>query len=176
MSRELTNLVESFENKFNPGNTPSGARLANREIGKRIGVLLKDKKIDPERVSFKGLHETLVKDKGLEENIVASAFPVIASELISKVIIDAYEAYPKVGDSLVRTVPSKLQESKIVGWKAIGAIREVKERENYGQVDPPDEKFVRIANKKYGGLMYLTKESIFFDQTGDLIDRARDLG
>lgn len=176
MSRELVSLVEAFENKHNSGGTPAGQRVAHAEIGKKVHELVESKKLDPQRVSFKGLHESLVVSRGLEENIVSSAFPVIAGELISSVIIQAYQAFPKSGDKLVRTVPSRLKESKIVGWKAIGVIRQVNEREPYSQVTPPDEKYVRIQNKKYGGLMDLTREAIFFDQTGELLDRARSLG
>jgi hypothetical protein len=170
MSKELVNLVEAYETKF------SNRKVAHAEIGKKIRSLIEEKKLDVDRISFKGLWEQTVEKRDLSENLTSSAFPVIAGEIISKVMIDAYTVFPKVGDSLVRTVPSRLKESKIAGWKAIGIIKQVHERESYSQVTPPDEKYVRIANEKFGGLLDLTKEAIFFDQTGELIDRARMLG
>jgi len=176
MSREIVNLVESYETKYNPSGTEVGNRVAHRELGTKVRELVESKKINPERVNFKGLYVKLVEEKQLEENVVASAFPVIAGEIISSVIIQAYQAFPKIGDRLVRTVPSRLEESKIPGWTPIGRIRKLKERENYSQAEPPEEKIFRIRNHKHGGLMDLTKESVFFDQTGQLLDRARGLG
>lgn len=170
MSRELIQLAEAYENKG------SDKRTAHLEMGKHVRRLIEEKKLDPQRVSFQGLYEQLVSRKNLEENLSSSAFPVISSEIISSVIIAAYQAFPKSGDRLVRTVPSKLKVSNIAGWKAIGVIRKVNEREPYGQVTPPDEKTITIKNYKYGGLMDLTKESLFFDQTGELLNQARQLG
>lgn len=173
---KIKDIAESFERKFNPSGTADGRRTAHRELGAEVKKLVEEKKLDVNRVSFKALWEQLVADRGLEENIVSSAFPTIAGEIISSVMIQAYQAFPKAGDRLVRTVPTRLKTSQIVGWKAIGKVSQVNERQPYGQVTPPDEKTITIENKKYGGLMDLTKEAIFFDQTGELIDRARGLG
>lgn len=173
--RKIRELVEAYENKFE-GKTPAGTLAAHEEVSKAIREMIKEKKLAPEKVDFRGLWEQLVVMRDLEENIVSSGFPNIAGEIISSAIIQGYESFPKAGDKLARTVPSKLKVSLIPGWKAIGKIREVHEREKYGQVQPPDEKTVTIKNRKYGGLMDLTKEDIFFDQTGQLIDRARGVG
>jgi hypothetical protein len=174
--RALIDLVEAYERKHNPSGTQAGVRAAHRAIGEDVKKLVEEKKLDPMKISFKGLFEQLVAEKDLEENLSSSAFPTIAGEIISSVMIQAYQAFPKAGDRLVRTVPSRLKVSMIAGWKAIGKVAQVNERQPYGQVVPPDEKTITIDNKKYGGLMDLTKESIFFDQTGELIDRARGLG
>lgn len=170
MSKDLIQLVEAYEGKI--GNR----REAHVQIGKKVKKLIESKELKVDRISFKGLWEQLVQKRHLEENLTSSAFPTIAGEIISQAVIDGYTSFPKNGDNLVRTVPSKVKESKVAGWKAIGTIKEVREREAYSQTVPPDEKFFRIQNKKYGGLLDLTKESIFFDQTGDLLNRARMLG
>lgn len=176
MSRQLVELVEAYERKHNPGGSFSGQKKAIRAIGEDVHKLCEANKINIERVSMRALWESLVVKRDLEENISSSAFPIIASELISKVMIDSYTAFPKASDRLVRTVPSKQKVSQIVGWKAIGKIGRVNEREPYGQVDPPDEKNVQIRNFKHGGTLDLTKEALFFDQTGQLLDDARGLG
>jgi hypothetical protein len=101
MSREIKSLVEGFQAKFNPSGTDSGRRIANREIGKKVAELLESKKLDPARVSFKSLFESLVgpvgADSGMElvENLSSSAFPNIAGQIISKVMIDGYKEYPE---------------------------------------------------------------------------------
>lgn len=174
--REIINLVEAYEKKHNPSGTTAGAKVAHRAMADDIKKLIESKKLDPARVNFKALWEHTITKRDLEENISSSAFPVIAGEIISSVIIAAYQAFPKAGDKLVRTVPSKLKTSMIAGWKAIGKISALNERQPYGQVTPPDEKTVTIKNQKYGGLLDLTKEAIFFDQTSELMDQTRGLG
>lgn len=175
-TRDFVQLVEAYERKYNPSDNTKGRRLAHRMVGEDVRKLIEGGKLDVSRLSFQSMYRSLVEDQDLEENLSSSAFPIIAGEIISSVIIQAYEAFPKAGDRLVRTVPSKLKVSQIPGWKAIGKIKKVNEREPYPQVVPPDEKSVTIRNYKRGGIMDLTKECLFFDQTGELLDRARDLG
>ncbi len=176
MERDIVSLVEAFEKKFNPSETPKGLRIAHREIGKAVQGLLESKKLDPMRVNLRALYESLVVDMDLEENLTSSAFPNISGEIISKVMIDGYEQFPKDHERLVRTVPSKLKVSRVAGWSALGSITQVNEKQDYPEIVPPDEKVQTIANYKYGGVLSLTKEDIFFDQTGELLNRARQIG
>lgn len=174
--RNIIQLVEAYEKKFAPAGTPRELRAAHREIGKEVGKLLAEGKLDPTKVSFRTLWEGLVTSQDLEENLTSSAFPNISGQIISKVMIDAYEAFPKEADKLMRTVPSKLKVSRIAGWTALGTIERVQERQDYPELQPPDEKIQTIVNKKYGGILSLTKEDIYFDQTGELVDRAKQIG
>src|SRR5882724_4944348 len=181
MSRSIVELCESFQKKFNPSETERGSRIANREIGNKVKELLEAKKLDPLKISFRALYESLVGPISSRElmeagNLASSAFPNIAGQIISKVMIDGYSQFPKDVDRLVRTVPSKLKTSRVVGWSAIGFVQQVNEKEDYPEIIPPDEKMQTIKNLKYGGLLSLTREDIFFDQTGELIDRARMIG
>jgi hypothetical protein len=91
-------------------------------------------------------------------------------------MIDGYQEFPKDVEKLCRTVPSKLKTSRVVGWSAIGFVQQVNEKEEYPEIIPPDEKMQTIKNLKYGGLLSLTREDLFFDQTGELVDRARMIG
>ncbi len=181
-NRGIVELVEAFKRKFNPSETQEGRRAANREIGAAVRVALKEGKLNPESVSFKSLWEQIVGPIGsrgemfLVENLTSSAFPNISGEIISKVMIDAYDAFPKDADKLVRTVPSRLKVSRVAGWTALGTVERVNEKQAYPELSPPDEKIQTIKNFKYGGLLSLTKEDIFFDQTGELVDRARQIG
>lgn len=181
MSRGILELCESYQKKFNPSETERGARIANREIGTKVKELLEAKKLDPLKVSFRALFEELVGPVSSRElmeagNLTSSAFPNIAGQIISKVMIDGYTQFPKDVDRLVRVVPSKLKTSRVVGWSAIGFVQQVNEKQDYPEILPPDEKMQTIKNLKYGGLLSLTREDLFFDQTGELIDRARMIG
>lgn len=181
MSRTIVDLCEAYQKKFNPSDTERGSRTANREIGGKVKELLESKKLDPLKISFRALYESLVgplSSRDLMEggNLTSSAFPNIAGQIISKVMIDAYTQFPKDADKLCRTVPSKLKTSRVVGWSAIGFVGQVNEKEDYPEILPPDEKMQTIKNLKYGGLLSLTREDLFFDQTGELVDRARMIG
>lgn len=181
MSRGILELCESYQRKFNPSETERGTKVANREIGNKVKELLEAKKLDPNKISFRSLYEALVgpvNSRELSEagNLTSSAFPNIAGQIISKVLIDGYTEFPKDVDQLCRTVPSKLKTSRVVGWSAIGFVQQVNEKEDYPEILPPDEKLQTIKNLKYGGMLSLTREDIFFDQTGELIDRARMIG
>ncbi len=181
MSRTIVELAEAYQKKFNPSDSDQGRRIANREIGNKVKELLESKKLNPVQVSFRNLYEALVgpiSSRELSEagNLTSSAFPNIAGQIISKVLIDGYKEFPKEVDRLCRTVPSKLKTSRVVGWSAIGFVQQVNEKENYPEIIPPDEKLQTIKNLKYGGLLSLTREDIFFDQTGELMDRARMIG
>lgn len=73
-------------------------------------------------------------------------------------------------------VPSNLKEEVVVGWTALGQLSEVKENDLYEETIPPDEKYVRIAHKKYGKLLSVTEETIKFDQTQQFLKRAASIG
>lgn len=172
----IRDVWESFERKFNAGDDRKGRAVANREFSNKMMSLLESKKLSLRDVSFKDLWENLVKAQDLEEAYDSSAMPVILAQLISKKIIDAYEAYPQNGLKLVDVVPSSLKEEVVVGWTAIGQLSEVKENDLYEEVIPPDEKYVRIVHKKYGKLISVTEETIKFDQTQQFLKRASTIG
>lgn len=174
---KIVELVEAYKRKFDPSGTRGGMLVANREIGLAVKKMVESKKIIPETLSFRRLWEALVQDQGLEEgNIVSSAFPTIAGTLISTKMLEGYERWPDETGRLVTEVPSKLKVSQIVGWTQITGIERVNERQDYPEMKPPSEKVKTINNYKHGGLLTLTKEAIFFDQTADLLNEARQVG
>lgn len=169
-------IIEAVYTRHSADSSVKGRLAAHKEIGEKITKLIKEKKISADRISMKQLWEETVVAFDLQEGIVSSAFPTIAGEIISSVIIQAYEDFPKQGLQLVRTVPSKLKISNIPGWQAMGAMDKVIEREDIPELIPNAEKVNTIRNFKYAGLISLTREDIFFDQTGELMDRAMGVG
>jgi hypothetical protein len=173
---KIKELVEAFNRKFNPAGTPSGRKAVHKELAEAVRNAVKSKKLNAEDVSFRHLFEALVRDQELEENIVSSAFPTIAGELISSKMIEGYEMWPDQVSALFEEVPTKLKVSQIVGWTNVTGVERVNERQDYPQLKPPTEKAKEIRNYKYGGLLDLTKEAIFFDQTAELLNQARKVG
>jgi len=169
----IRDLFESFARAH------TDKRAANRAFTEKVMGLLEAKKLTPADFSLRELWEGLVVSQGLEEDVVSSAFPTISGQLISSVMIQAYDAYPKNGLSLVRVVPSRLKVSQVVGWTPLGKLDRtsyVKEKEDYPELESPDEKTVKIKNKKNGGTISLTREAIFFDRTGQLLSLAAGVG
>jgi len=169
----VRDLYESFTRQH------TDRTAANRAFSDRVLGLMKDKKISITGGDFRELYEALVVSQGLEENVSSSAFPIIAGQIISNTIIQGYEQYPKVGLSLVRVVQSKQKTSLVAGWSPLGKLSrtsEVREKENYPAIEPPEEKSVKIKNRKNGLTIGLTKEAIFFDKTGRLLQDAAGVG
>lgn len=169
----VRDLFESFARDH------TDPKVANRAFSNKVMGLIKEKKISISDVSLKELWEGLVVARGMEESASSTAFPTIAGEIISSVMIAGYDQFPKQGLSLVRVVPSKQKISQIVGWQGIGKLSrssEVREKEDYPAITPPEEKEIRIKNKKNGLVVAVTKEAIFFDRTGQIMGEASMVG
>jgi len=130
-----------------------------------IRELLEEKKVRPEDFSIREIYEAVTSDM----------FPIITGELINAKIIDAYKAAPTIGDQLVTTVPSKMEVETIAGFDTPDTPEVVPEGApyNYATVG---EKYVTIRNYKYGRLIAVTEEAIYFDRTGQLLMRAQQIG
>lgn len=130
-----------------------------------VQELLKEKKMKPEDFSIKEIYEAVTSD----------IFPIITGELINAKVLDAYKAAPTIGDQLVTTVPSKLELERFAGFTAAETPEQVPEGMGYNYANV-GEKYVTITNAKYGKLIAVTEEAIFFDRTGQLLMRAQQIG
>lgn len=111
----------------------------------------------------------------IEEALDSSAFPKITGALINKVVQEAYQLEYGVGDQLVTVLPSSLKEETIVGFADDDELMEVPEGMDY-QEGSITEKYHKIKNRKFGRIIALTEEMIKFDQTGQMIMRAKRAG
>lgn len=132
-----------------------------------------------ENLSFhfrqEGFIETSSKDIK-EAYVKSSAFTNITGELISKEIIKAYKATSNIGDMLTSKYKTKLRYERIPGFIGSEGPQEVKEGDAYSESGISD-KYTDLGDPvKKGRLISLTEEAIYFDQTGVLIERAKDIG
>lgn len=114
--------------------------------------------------------------KELSEAVNTSQFPIITGELISKKIMDSYDAYPKVADELVTTMPSKLQIDKVPGLWLKGTLEDVQEGHDYPHAADMEEEYVQVAGTKRGLILDITEEAVMFDQTGSILMKAGRMG
>lgn len=166
---------------------PSEPKKAEKAAADQIVRLLKTGKIVPEQVSIREVFDQFCdRDRTLDfegegaskriaEAMAASDFPYITGKLISSKVIEAYDY--ALGDvaELVTEVPSKVSTEDIAGFTAAENLERVELGMPYEET-VMGEKRTQISNSKFGRLISLYKESILFDQTGDMLVRASRIG
>jgi hypothetical protein len=122
-------------------------------------------KVKPEEYSLVDLYEALD----------TTQFPKATAALIHKKVMDGYQSTPTIGDMLVTTVPSSKKVETIVGFTAAEGPKQVLEGMPY-EDSGISEKYVTIENRKFGRLISVTEETLQFDQTGQILQRAYRIG
>jgi hypothetical protein len=120
-----------------------------------------------------GYHEIPVK---FQEAVSTGAFPSAVGQLISTMVIEGYsDTTGFIGDMLVTPLNSNLRDERIVGFTHTQGPKEVVEGAPYEDSTFAD-KYVGSRQTKRGRLLSLTAEAITHDQTGQVLDRARQMG
>jgi len=160
------------------------------QFTKRICGLINEGKINENNFSLKNLWEAVGRpsfsrekiitesygsDEEVTEALSSTAFPKITGALINKVIQKAYDLEGGVGMSLVNKIPSSQREETIVGYTDDMNMKEIPEGMEYSE-GSIGEKYHKIKNRKFGRIIALTEEMIKFDQTGQMIMRAKRIG
>jgi len=114
--------------------------------------------------------------KEIYEAVHPTAFPLVTGKILSKKMIDAYNAAPTIGDQLVETFTSKLMIDRIPGFSTDGDIEQVEPGGPYQHTGVIEEKWAQVTGNKYGKILDITEETLMFDQTGQIIRRAGMIG
>ena len=160
MGEALKNLVES--------RGVDGAVVVIKEA-------LKTGKIAAGQLSLKEMWEACEPGRPVTEAVSSGSFPKMTGALIHSTLIKAYDSVKLVGDLLVTNTPTNLENPDVAG--VTGA--ETPEETGQGQEIPSSsvtEKSVRGNTKKYAKRIDITEEMIFFDKTGEVINRTRGIG
>jgi hypothetical protein len=159
------------------------------KFANNIITLINEGDINADNFSLKGLWEAmnrpnlkrefelgkLINEKEFTEQMDSSAFPKITGALINKTVQDAYQLAYGVGMNLVTVLPSTQKDDTIVGLTAAGELVEIIEGTEYVETGF-SEKYHKIKNRKFGRIIYLTEEMVKFDQTGQFVNRAKNIG
>ena len=116
-----------------------------------------------------------VGETDFSEAMASSAFPKITGALISKKVQEGYDLESGVGAQLVTVVKSSVKDETIVGFGADNQMKEVFEGVDYEE-GSITEKYHKIKNTKKGRIISLTEEMVRFDQTGQMLMRAAQIG
>jgi hypothetical protein len=170
-------LSEIKSSGHDPNTYRKGARLDFVVMKNRL-----KRQLDPESTKADGKTLLLAEDASIQElfrfceAVDVTQFPVLTSTLIEKKVIDAFNAFPKIGDQLVTPFQSKLQVSKIPGADLSSNLRDVEPGMPYHHDADIAEKYVQIEGKKRGDILDITEEAIMFDQTGLVMREAARFG
>jgi len=148
---------------------PQGAVDIIREV-------LEEGKYTPEELfSLREIWYATEGDKDVSEAISSDMFPQITSEIINKKLIDAYNRVKVIGDMLTTTVSSNMEIETVAGFDASENPEEVPQGHEYEDSNIT-EKYVTIPHTKYGRLISITEEMIYFDKSGQILTRAQGIG
>lgn len=112
----------------------------------------------------------------MQEAVGAAAFSYVTGNVITQAVIAAYEMRQSTLDSLVSPISSRFRVEPLVGFQASGSLLDVGEGEEY-QDDVMAEKAVQAPEPvKRGRAITITEEAILYDQTGQILARARMRG
>jgi hypothetical protein len=154
-----------------------GPKAALCHLQEQIGALMiaddgKKPEIQPEDFSMKELWEFCE----LNEDVGVTQFPILTGLLISKKMMDTYEAEKTIGDQLVTKFPSKLLIDRVTGAFVKGNLGDIEAGMPYEHTGDIDEKYVQIVGKKRGAILDVTWEAVNFDQTGQVLREAGKFG
>lgn len=109
--------------------------------------------------------------------VMTSDFSDITGQIIFSKVKQAFAAPGLIGDQLATTVPTEFNGEKIPGISEIGDEAEViGEGKNYPLVGVGQEFIKTPETEKRGFIVPVTKEAVFFDRTGLVLRRAKDVG
>jgi hypothetical protein len=182
--KELKQMVRTMGAKAACANiTESLQRSAAGEIGH----------LNPSDFSIRDLAEGLV-DNGREwvdsmdprrgssvmesmDAIDSTAFSNITGQLLINEVMQGYQSPAFAVSQMFKTISTRLSGERIPGIGDIGdKAQSVGEGENFPHVGVSEDYIDTPATDKKGLIVPVTKEAIFFDRTGLLLERARKVG
>jgi hypothetical protein len=121
--------------------------------------------------------------ESLQESMAAldtTAFVGVTGQILINKLLDAYSQEEFVVSKLVPTVPTRLNGERIPGIampRDPGEdVTKIKEGEPFRHVGFSEEYIETPATDKHGLIIPLTKEAVFFDRTGLVLERAKTVG
>lgn len=162
-----------------------------------LGEAIENKKLRLDDFSIRDLAEALVPD-GREwvrsmdprqsggsfrvlqeagEGVDISAFSNITGQLLVSRVLQAYQNEAFVGSRMVSTIPTRLNGEKLPGISRVtDTIKSVQPGMPFESLGFGEEYIETPATTKYGFIVPVTKEAIFFDLTGLIGMRAAEVG
>ena len=144
-----------------------------------IEASIKADKLQPDDFSFLEMWEQCQKADGqstnIKESLTGNSFPKLTGALVNAAIIKGYDLTPTIGDLLVDTVKATSERETYTGLTGVESPMEVGEGQEYSD-SSISEKFVTVDHIKFGRIISLTEEMIYFDKTSQVMRKAKQIG
>lgn len=115
--------------------------------------------------------------QGFGSAVASAAFANVNGQIFYNALIEGYRTEDLIGDQLCETVKTTLPNEKIAGIGDIGdEFTVVDENDAYPEVGLNEQWIETPITRKKGGIISLTREAIFFDRTGQMLDKAKKMG
>lgn len=113
----------------------------------------------------------------VESGINTAMFANITGQIVYQMMIETFESPAYIGPLLCPTKPTAFSGERIPGMGRIGdAAESVGENEAYPMVGVSEEWIDTPETVKRGLVVPVTKEALFFDRTGLVLQRAAEVG
>lgn len=111
-------------------------------------------------------------------NVVdTSAFSNITGQIVYSAVIEAFQSEDFIADRMTTTIQTQFDGEKVPGIGKIGdQAQVVDEGMQYPTVGIGEEFIDTPSTVKRGLIVPVTKEAVFFDRTGIILERAREVG
>jgi hypothetical protein len=129
---------------------------------------------------------TIFSDRRLQEagsGTDSTAFLDISGQIIINAMMEQFALVEAIASRLVRTIPTRLKDGEKmpgVTWKNTDDdgidTDDVKEGMPYPRLGLTQKYIETPPPIKYGRIMPVTKEAVFFDRTGQVLDQAGKVG
>lgn len=109
--------------------------------------------------------------------VTTSAFQSISGQIVYSAIMEAYKSEDFVFSKLIPTVQTQFSGEKIAGISRIGdEALVVPETEPFPLAGVREDFIETPPTRKRGLIVPVTREAIFFDRTGVLLERCKEVG
>lgn len=168
--------------------------LGERQLCDRLARALQEGKIKAEEFSLRELAETFIGPEWVKalqpsqggelvsfleagEAVSVTTFSNITGQIIYNQLIEAYQQAGMIGMDLVRVVPTRLSGERIAGISQVKEEgQDIHEGMPYPSASVGEDYIDTPVTTKRGMIIPITREAIFFDRTGLILDRARTIG
>jgi hypothetical protein len=158
----------------------------------KVVDLIKTKKISIDDLSIREIATSIIGTESVEsmmkysDGVAAmesvapvnlSAFTNITGNLIFEGIVESFQAATPIGSLLVKEESARRDGGRDIGFANIDDdTLVVEEGEEYPDMKFGEDYIDIPTSKKRGAKIGLTREAIFFDETGKILDQARAIG
>jgi len=168
-------------------------RVSEQELREDLAAIVEKDCKNLRSVSVRSLFVNLVEDghEAIElyrdpesrryteaaSEVNTSLFANTMGQIIYSTVLEAYNKIELIGDQLVTIVPTNFSGEKIPGVTRIGdEVEVVREGEPYPSALVAESYVETPETIKRGLMIDVTKEAVFFDRTGLILNRAAAVG